>query len=109
GDVDGDGHDDLLLGACGNETAGYHAGVAYFVRGPVTGTMDLSRADATLVGEDARDQAGLSVSDAGDVDGDGLEDLLVGAPGVGRAAGAAYLVRGPVSGTLDLSLADAKL
>ena len=49
------------------------------------------------------EQAGTSVANVGDVDGDGTEDVLVGAPGAGRA-GAAYLVRGGGAGrslTLD--------
>ena len=112
GDVDADGHADLLLGAYGNDAGGASAGAAYLVRGPVTGTMDLSRADAKLVGEDTRDKAGFQVSGAGDVDADGRDDLLIGAvqeEAGGSAAGAAYLVHGPVSGTRSLSLADAKL
>jgi hypothetical protein len=112
GDVDGDGHDDLLVGALGNDEGGAYAGAAYLVLGPVTGTLDLSLADAKLVGEGAGEQAGGSVSGAGDVDGDGHDDVLVGAvynQEGGTDAGAAYLVLGPVTGTLDLSLADAKL
>src|SRR6185436_13418728 len=78
GDVDGDGHDDLLVGALGNDEGGSTAGAAYLVVGPVTGTLDLSRADAKLVGEAPNDWCGISVSGAGDVDGDGHDDLLVG-------------------------------
>ncbi len=111
GDVDGDGHDDLLVGAWGNYEEGTYAGVAYLLLGPVTGTVELSMADAKLVGEEADDGADR-VSGAGDVDGDGLDDVLVGARGNDEgadSAGAAYLVLGPVTGTLDLSGADAKL
>lgn len=75
------------------------------------GTVDLAFADAILVGEDAGDMAGFSVASAGDVDGDGVDDLVVGAPGAeaGTApdAGMAYLFYGPVSGSPDLATADA--
>ena len=112
GDVNGDGFEDLLVGANNQDAGGSDAGAAYLVLGPVTGTIDLSAADAKLVGEEPGDFAGLSVSGAGDVNGDGFDDLLVGAPyhdAGGNYAGAAYLVLGPVLGTVDLSAADAKL
>jgi hypothetical protein len=106
GDVDGDGNDDLLVGSTEN---GF--GAAYLVRGPVSGTIDLSLADAKLVGEPFDDEhyAGCSVSGAGDADGDGNDDVLVGMCGKGDPYGIAYLVHGPVTGTFDLGLADAKL
>ena len=111
GDVDGDGYDDVLIGAKGDDDGGSSAGAVYLVLGPVSGTLDLSRADAKFVGEDAFDAAGTAVSPAGDVDGDGYDDILVGAPNDddgGTDAGAAYLILGPVSGTIDLARADAK-
>ncbi len=108
GDVNGDGNDDLFVGARFHSEGGFRAGAAYLVLGPVTGALDLSLADAKLVGEDRGDQVGSSVSGTGDVDADGHDDLLLGASSHG-ATGAAYLVYGPVSGALDLSLADAKL
>jgi hypothetical protein len=112
GDVDGDGNDDVLLGAPRHEEGGGSwNGAAYLVLGPVTGTFDLSFADARLLG-DSGDRAGASLSGAGDVDGDGHDDLLIGAAENDEGAiqaGAAYLVRGPVTGTVDLSGADAKL
>ena len=43
--------------------------------------LEMSDADATFIGEDGGDYAGRSVSSAGDVDGDGLGDLVMGAWG----------------------------
>ena len=94
GDVDGDGFDDLLVSASNEDSGGPGAGAAYLVLGPITGDLDLSEADAKLLGEIDNDNAGYAVSGAGDVDGDGLDDLLIGTPendAGGTQAGAAYL------------------
>jgi hypothetical protein len=72
------------------------AGAAYLVRGPVMGSLDLGRADLKLVGA-PRDSAGTGLSSAGDLDGDGRADVLVGAPGHradGVRTGAAYVLYG---------------
>lgn len=93
-DLDSDGFDDVIIGAPGSDLAGEDAGEAYVVFGPVLGIMPLSEADVHFVGEDAFDFAGQSVSAAGDPDGDGLPDLLIGAPfrdGLAPSSGTAYL------------------
>jgi len=115
GDVDGDGLSDLLIGASGNDDGGSNAGKTYLVLGAhiaLGGTFDLSQAYASFVGESAGNWSGSLVSSAGDVDGDGLSDLLIGAADNddgGSNAGKTYLVLGASvsNGTFDLSDADA--
>jgi len=115
GDVNGDGVDDLIVGAPRNSSAGTNTGAAYIVYGPADpGTVDLSDADVVLRGASNNDLAGWSVSTAGDVNGDGLDDVVVGAPFNNTAAadgGAAYVVYGDESlpSTMNLSEADAVL
>jgi hypothetical protein len=107
GDTDGDGLADLLLGAYGDDTGAGSAGAAFLVLGPATGATTTGDAYASFYGEDTADRAGLAVSAAGDVDGDGLADMLVGADRSGSSdAGAAYVVLGGVSGAMSLSDAD---
>jgi len=103
GDVDGDGWDDALIGAHGVDS---EAGVAYLVRGPLTADRSLADATARLMGQAPGDYAGYAVAAAGDTDGDGLGDLLVGAYGAADEAGFAGLFAGPLSGSLALNDAD---
>ena len=119
GDVDGDGLDDLLVGAVGNNDGGAIAGKAYLILGSslaasTSTTIDLSNADFSFIGESSDNPAGSSVSTAGDVDGDGLDDIIVGAPyndAGERDAGKAYVLLGSTlassaSPTINLSEAD---
>ncbi len=112
GDTDADGYDDLLVAAPSASFGGQLAGAAYLVMGPVTGQRSLADASAMLIGEADGDFAGDAVAAAGDVQGDGFDDILIGATGESsnaQNAGAAYLVLGPVSGAFELSCAHAKL
>jgi hypothetical protein len=112
GDVDGDGYDDILIGALNSEENGKQAGQTYLVLGRQSGwTMDinLSTADASFWGERAYDGAGRSVAGAGDVNGDGQDDILIGAwmnddGGVG--AGQTYLVLSQIDPPEWLSVPD---
>lgn len=115
GDVNDDGHADILVSAYGNSANGQLSGAAYVVFGgdgllPVGGVVDLSdiaagRGGFKIAGEDGTDRAGSSVSSAGDVNGDGVDDLVIGASGNDgtiwgrsgnsyRVGGAAYVVYG---------------
>ncbi len=105
GDTDGDGFDDLLLGARGWQDTVSDAGAAYLLAGGVHPPASLSEASAVIHGGQERDFAGCAVLGPGDLDGDGLSDLVVGARGE-DSGGGAYLFFGPVSGLRELSEAD---
>ena len=114
GDVNGDGYHDLIVGALTNGEAAPGAGQAYLVFGREAGwemDVSLSHADASFLGESAADNAGTTVAGAGDVNGDGYDDVLVGAPysnDAGLHAGEVYLVLGRAQGwAMDVSLSEA--
>jgi len=91
GDLDADGYDDILVGALGYGSAG----AVCVLYGPLSGTIELDDAETTWFGEDAEDNAGYAVAGVGDTDGDGMPDILIGAPdndAGGHWAGAAYLL-----------------
>ena len=114
GDFNGDGFDDLIIGAPLSDPNGVkNAGETYVVLGRSGGfptALNLSSLDGTngfrIDGVDENDGSGVSVSAAGDLNGDGIDDLVVGGKGADSFAGVTYVVFGmlePLPASLDLS------
>ncbi|MEZ0468063.1 VCBS domain-containing protein, partial [Phaeobacter sp. SYSU ZJ3003] len=108
GDVNGDGFDDVIVGAQGDGPNGPNSGASFVVFGKTDGTaVELSDVETgtggfVINGVSAYDQSGNSVSSAGDVNGDGFVDLIVGVPDDdpnGEASGASFVVFGKTDGT----------
>ncbi|MEO1006596.1 MAG: DUF4347 domain-containing protein, partial [Cyanobacteria bacterium J06638_38] len=119
GDVNGDGIADLIIGAFYADPNGNNSGESYVVFGGSdlgnSGVIELSNLDGSngfvLNGIDGGDQSGFSVSNAGDVNEDGIADLIIGARrGFGNDRGESYVVFGSSnlgsSGTIELSTLD---
>jgi len=108
GDVNGDGIDDLIIGASGADPNGSSSGQSYVVFGNRSGfgsALNLSTLNGSngfrINGIAADDRSGRSVSSAGDMNGDGIDDLLIGAPTAdpnGGTSGQSYVVFGSRSG-----------
>ena len=120
GDVNGDGIADLVIGARrANPSGKIQAGKSYVVFGRVglggNGSLELSSLNGTsgfvLNGDQAGDQSGWSVASAGDMNGDGIADLVIGVPEASPSgntgAGTSYVVFGRVglggNGSFELS------
>lgn len=103
GDFNGDGFSDLLIGAPGNDATGTDAGRAYIYFGAAVATF-LGVPDVVLSISSAYAHFGQSVAFAGDVNGDGYSDVVVGAPDDdvgGVDSGRAYVYFGGAAGALD--------
>jgi len=103
GDVNGDSFDDVIVGARGSDSNGFNSGSGYVVFGKAVFAANLDLSTLTgangfkLLGAAAGDLSGSSVSGAGDLNSDGFDDVIIGAPAHligGSADGAAYVVFG---------------
>jgi len=116
GDFNGDGIDDIIIGASLADPNGFRSGESYIVLGSaswISASLDLSWIAFQINGNDENDWSGRSVSSAGDFNGDGFDDIIIGATGAdpnGSKSGASYVVFGSSDwhpqGTIDLSSLD---
>ena len=116
GDINGDGFDDILIGAPGVDTNGYNSGAAYVIFGSdedYPAAIDVDTLDGDIGfrinGALVDSRTGWTVSNAGDINDDGIDDLFIGAPHVGATNGGSYIVFGTDTGvpaTLELGTLD---
>lgn len=110
GDLNGDGFDDIIAG--GQRFGNSRSGETFVIYGQ-TATLsgdEITNSANKFSGEENFDQAGSAVAGAGDVNGDGLADFIIGAPGSDTAddnAGATYIIYGQASTYGNVSLANA--
>ncbi len=113
GDVNGDGYVDLLVDAPYSDLGGDNAGAVYLVAGPLPeGEIGLELALGVVIGEEVEDRLGTVLAGVGDLDGDGLDDLVLTSVLHSEGSiygGAVYLFLGPLSGTLGAAEADARV
>jgi hypothetical protein len=112
GDFNDDGIDDIIVGAREADPLGrFTAGEGYLIYGKLGGMADIDLAALTpdrgfrLAGVGSFDYLGHAASSAGDINGDGLDDLVIGAPFTGDGIGRAYVIYGKANGSFDIDLA----
>lgn len=104
-DIDGDGEQDLVLGAPtdyrptndeGDNQSETRVGRAYIITSRTPGTLNIADLAWTWLEGEAQDGTGVAVSCRGDGDGDGYDDVAVGAPYAQDQAGQVTLISGAV-------------
>ncbi|KIE05154.1 FG-GAP repeat protein [Candidatus Jidaibacter acanthamoeba] len=95
GDINGDGYDDVIIGAHSWwRTPGEHVSKSYVVFGSKSAlSADFNGKNGFVIQGNVQ-ALGYSVSSAGDINGDGYDDLIIGAPYTNSNAGAAYVILG---------------
>jgi Ca2+-binding RTX toxin-like protein len=115
GDVNGDGRMDFLIGVSNAGSNGnWLAGSTYLIYGSDTGAdvdlANLSPSQGVRIDGEFESQSGFSVAAAGDVNGDGLADIIIGAPEplyyAGQGGGSAFVVFGKTGGLSNIDLAN---
>ncbi len=108
GDSNGDGFGDIALAGPRSYEAAPSAGAVHVWRGPVTGTHSAADAQAVIYGA-TDDLAGSALEAPGDLDGDGLGDLIIGTPNVNAfdgVVGAVHIFQGALDGVTTTADAD---
>jgi FG-GAP repeat len=114
GDINNDGIDDLIIGAPGSCSGAGSSYVIYGKTGGYSTSVDLASLNNTqgfrINGAMAGDASGISVSSAGDINNDGIKDIIIGAFGASpfglRNAGSIFIIYGKAGGynsSLDLA------
>ncbi|HBK34268.1 TPA: hypothetical protein DEP34_03640 [Candidatus Uhrbacteria bacterium] len=109
GDLDENGTDDLLVGSILDDTSDANAGAVYVLYGPSVESETLTD-PIKLYGEQAQGYAGNALASQNDINGDGINDFLIGSYGDGRVianAGCVYLMLGPISVSTSLETSEA--
>lgn len=99
-DINGDGIDDFLVSDITANNFTGKTSVVFGHKGPWPGLIDLDgdyldgKRGFTINGINPNDKSGYSISGAGDINGDGIKDFLIGAPGANNGVGQAYAIFG---------------
>ncbi|MBK7368181.1 MAG: FG-GAP repeat protein [Candidatus Eisenbacteria bacterium] len=110
GDVNGDGYDDVVVCDYGYNWGGNLFGAAFVFHGSATGitpSANPGNANATIKNDVTFVTFAISAASAGDVDGDGYSDLVVGCEDYGSGSGAAFVFRGSATGIVGTTAANA--